>query len=395
MAKNRRIFISDIHMGDERSMQGPHPYCWFNKNIPKLAKFLDDQLNAGDLKEVVILGDLFDQWVIPTDEEPLLSYEAICSNPANAPVVDKLKALAKSDEIKLAYVPGNHDMSMDTDGIAVTRRFLESTFPGILFFCNNNVPLGSYNVGTLTAEHGDRYCLFNAPDTFDASDTFLPLGYFISRVVAHKVRSTGSSENYISILFTFLKNYLDHPEYIPDLFMAIAEDAGLNENDVFKMTGVPGFPATITLGEVAGRFGNLIQKWDNSPGKAVDSGKAIVSDTGNLWLAANSVFHLSTAPNINIVIFGHTHIADINRVFLREPGKGADKSKIPCRSIYANCGSWVDQPQPRSPNPRTGNVAAYECTYVETELSDDQRRHYVRLKSYTDNELIDEGFVEM
>jgi hypothetical protein len=40
-------------------------------------------------------------------------------------------------------------------------------------------------------------------------------------------------------------------------------------------------------------------------------------------------------------------------------------------------------------------VAAYECTYVETEEISDKRRHYVRVKSYPDNEVIDEGFVEM
>jgi len=334
--------------------------------------------------------------VVPSDEEPLVSYDAICANPANAPVIGKLKALAASTKIKLAYVPGNHDMSMNIAGIPTTREFLETNFPGILFFCNNNVPLGSFNVGTLAAEHGDRYCLFNAPDTCigTGTDTFLPLGYFISRMVAHKVRETGSSENSICILAAFLKDFMEHPEFIPDMFMAIAKDAGLKENDTFKLTGVPGFPDTLTIGKVARRFGNLIQKWDNSPGK-INSTTAIMSDIGNLWFAANSAFHLDAASNINIVIFGHTHVPNMNRFFVREPGKNSDKSKIPCRSIYANSGSWVDQAQPRNPNPRTGNVSNYECTYVETEESADQRRHYVRVKSYPDKECIYEGFVEM
>jgi UDP-2,3-diacylglucosamine pyrophosphatase LpxH len=346
------------------------------------------------VKEVVILGDLFDQWVIPSDEEPLVSYEAICANPANRPVIEKLKALAASPDVKLAYVPGNHDMSMNANGIGATRQFLETNFPGILFFCNNDVPVGSYNVGTLSAEHGDRYCLFNAPDSLTTSDTFLPLGYFISRVVARKVRETGSSENFIAILAAFLKNFMDNPEFIPDMFLAIAKDAGLKESDSFKMTGVPGFPESLTVGKVARRFAGLIHKWDSAQGK-INSSTAIMSDMGNLWFAANSAFHLNAASNINIVIFGHTHVPAMNRFFLREPGKNSDKSKIPCRSIYANCGTWVDQQQPRNPNPRTGNVEGYDCTYVESEMSADQRRHYVRVKSYTDKEIIEEGFVEM
>ncbi len=75
-------------------MGGPHPYCWFKKNIPLLGDFLAEQLNAPDVKEVVILGDLFDMWVIPVDYDPLTSFDDICANPANADVIDNLRKLA-------------------------------------------------------------------------------------------------------------------------------------------------------------------------------------------------------------------------------------------------------------------------------------------------------------
>jgi UDP-2,3-diacylglucosamine pyrophosphatase LpxH len=110
MARTKKVFISDIHMSDERSMNARNPYCWFKKNIPVLEGFLDEQLQSTDVKEVVILGDLFETWVVPTNHEPLTSFVNICSNTANKPVIDKLKALAAHSEIKLAYVPGNHDM---------------------------------------------------------------------------------------------------------------------------------------------------------------------------------------------------------------------------------------------------------------------------------------------
>ena len=61
MGRTKRVFISDIHLGDERSMTTANPYCWFNKNIPILAQFLNDQLKSPDVKEVIILGDLFDE----------------------------------------------------------------------------------------------------------------------------------------------------------------------------------------------------------------------------------------------------------------------------------------------------------------------------------------------
>ena len=68
----------------------------------------------------------------------------MCSNPANKPVIDKLKSLAANGE--LAYVPGNHDMAMDSAGISATKQFMETNFPGIRIFCNNDVPLGPYTM---------------------------------------------------------------------------------------------------------------------------------------------------------------------------------------------------------------------------------------------------------
>ncbi len=108
----KKIFISDIHMGDARSFAGPHPYGWCRSNIPHLADFLTEQLNAPDVAEVVILGDLFDLWVIPSDEDPLNSFQAICDNPANSRVMDALRQLAQRGI--LTYVPGNHDMTLST-----------------------------------------------------------------------------------------------------------------------------------------------------------------------------------------------------------------------------------------------------------------------------------------
>ena len=58
-AGTKKIFISDIHMGDARSFSGSHPNCWFRSNIPHLANFLNEQLGDPQVAELVILGDLF------------------------------------------------------------------------------------------------------------------------------------------------------------------------------------------------------------------------------------------------------------------------------------------------------------------------------------------------
>ncbi len=385
--RTKRIFISDIHMGDERSMTAHYPYAWLEKNIDSLANFLDDQLHAPEVKEVVILGDLFDEWIIPAEYDPLTSFETICSNDRNKPVIEKLQALAASPDIKLAYVPGNHDMAMDAAGIATTKQFMDTTFPGIRFFCDNRVPYGVYSVGTLAAEHGNRYCLFNAPDTWtNPGSSFLPLGYFISRVVTHKVLSTGQNQDPRKIFFNFLKDFMLHPDFVEDMFTAIAQDAGLNPNDTIKLNGVPGYPNAMTVGEVGKRFHKLTSNWERTPGN-INVPAAIMGDLENLsYAAAHTYFRAGS--HINVVIFGHTHVPIMSKSYYDEndvqSDNAADPNENACRNIYANSGTWVDQA-------RKGG------TYVETEEAQDEKRLYVRVKEYPGKTVINayEGFVEL
>jgi hypothetical protein len=381
--RTKRIFISDIHLGDKISMNDPNHYCWFKDNIPVLTKFFDDQLKAPDVKEMVILGDLFDTWVLPVNYDPLTSFDKICSNPANKPVIDKLKALAQNTDIKLAYVPGNHDMDMTVAGIAKTKQFMETTFPGIRFMCNSTVPWGIYTVGTLAAEHGNNYCLFNAPDTWTAQDTFLPLGYFISRIVAYKILKTGSSEDPRDIFFHFLKEFMKSPDFIEDMFDALANDAGLNPDDNIDVLGIPGYPAQVTVDTIGKRFSKPLQNWKNTRGN-INVPTAIMSDLENLSLAASLAYFEHFGSNTSIVIFGHTHIPTMDKQYKFNPFEGiADyTSDDPCEYIYANSGTWIDK-------------GKYGCTYVETEEVPDEKRHYVRVKKYPENTSVDEGFVEM
>jgi len=382
---DKRIFINDIHMGDERSMkpspQHSYPYGWLNRNIIKLTNFLRNQLDAQDVGQVVILGDLFDQWVIPTDFDPLERLDSICSNPANKGIINNLKALAGRS--KLSYVPGNHDMSACPKDIPIVKEFIKATLPGINFICKDDQPTGVYREGKLVAEHGNMYCLFNAPDTWTNPDLFLPLGYFISRVVAYKVAQTGQPENYLDVLCKFILKFKSKPNFIHDLFLAVAEDAGLNQNDKIDMGNISGFGPVITIDEVANKYMHLIQNWDNTHDK-IDSMGAIEGDSLGLLWAAYKVY-LSTDPDINIVIFGHTHAwkNEDPYPFLDENDQENDSSfpSQPCKAIYANCGTWID--------------SINLCTYVETEADEDNQRHYVRVKSYPRNQLLQELFVTL
>ncbi len=375
--RTKRIFISDIHMGDERSLTGSHPYCWFDKNIPFLADFLDKQLHSPDVKEVVILGDLFDQWIIPSNAAPLTSFADICSNPANKPIIDNLKALAASPEVKLAYVPGNHDMAMDPTGISTTKQFMENTFPGIRFFCKNTFPWGVFNVAPLVAEHGNRYCLFNAPDTWTRPGDFLPLGYFISRMVAFKAATTGHSQDPHAILVHFLKDLILQPNFVLDMFQAISQDAGLSPEDTISLSGVPGY-TDMTVDEIGKLFSRLTSEWEKVPGN-INVPSAIMGDLEKLSHAASSTY-FDPSSHINVVIFGHTHVPTMVKHYEYNAN---DPEKTTCRAIYANSGTWIDS-------------AGEGGSYVETEDVQDEKRLYVRVMRYPGETVIEDyaGFIE-
>lgn len=383
--KTKRIFISDIHMGDERSWSAQHSYVWFRNNVSLFADFLNALLHAPDVIEVIILGDLFDQWFIPADYSPIPRLESICESQVYGPVIAALKALAASADVKLTYVPGNHDMALTPAGIEDTRQFLQSCFSGIDFVCDQTIPLGTYKNGILVAEHGNRYCLFNAPDRASNSGAcFLPLGYFISRLDAYRVCTKGSPCSVFDILINFAEQYLKgNTDFVRDVLFATARECGL-ANGSIDVSGLPGYEEKILVSDIAARFSLIAENWGQIAGtKDVDAFAAAKDDALGLFTAAKGVY-FHPASESKVVIFGHTHTAYMQRDF-ENPGNPSyivDPERTPCRTIYANSGAWIDG-------------AKFGCTYVETR--EDADRLYVSVKAYPDNQVINDwkGFVSL
>lgn len=402
----KKIFISDIHLGDVRSFAEPNPYGRCLVNIDNLANFLNKQLESPEVEEVVILGDLFDTWVIPTYEYPLTSFQAICKNQDNEPVITALTELA--DKHKLTYIPGNHDNFLSTENQIDIQHFMETTFKHIRYIADPN---GVYRNGAIVGEHGHRYALFNAPNTLPAIPSFLPIGYFMSRLEANRT-CKGRKENYLNILKEFVFEHIFHKaETVRDLFVAMAKDADLSETDIINMNEIDEFPVT-NIQDIGALYNPLIEKWQKPAN--ITWRQAVVGDIGQLLLAAIKVYFADGDSDQNIVIFGHTHkaemwksydiplldiqirdslINDFDKILgnLKEELPIPDLEiwdclkaypmwpsvklpiKFPCRSIYVNCGAWVDGKTP--------------CTYVETQEDFKSKLHYVRLLIYPGNEL--------
>ena len=92
-ARNKLIFISDLHMNNHFSFSPSgngysHAYAWLNENIPKVAAFLTWLKERDDVAELIILGDLFDGWVCPMHHAPTNDFMDIVTATENAPIVN-------------------------------------------------------------------------------------------------------------------------------------------------------------------------------------------------------------------------------------------------------------------------------------------------------------------
>ena len=360
----RTIFISDIHMCDYSTIHPTStaykPYGWFSeKHASLLANFLNQWAIDSLIKEVVILGDLFDGWVCPFDMDPLngtddanamflkMGSTDTQTNPINAPIITALQKLAKDG--KLIYVRGNHDMLLTED-------ILEEIIPGIDW--RNKYESED---GKIVAEHGSNYCLFNAPDDFDNKDDHtLPLGYFITRAASYKAayKKTANNDNMPTTTPEIIKSYcskqLEAGEISSNvndggisgvIYLGIILFLGAKEwpdPSIAVMNKLDDFDSMGMVVDVSKRYGDSYKKWPSSLNK-VDAFTALLNEARDLYFGAKVVYIDNPDDKHQIVIFGHTHEAELKK----DDASG---------KIYANTGTWVDSVQ--------------NCTYVVAEKKD-------------------------
>ncbi len=180
-AKDKIVVISDIHLGIEDK------YTETLENKPLLIEFLQRLQNTTDVRELVIAGDFLDEWYLPvyypsyTDVKQF--YKNVIAN--NQTVIDEFNNVMDSG-IKVVYVPGNHDITLEAD-------ILQEAMPKIVQ-ARDVKGLGAYYTGDrneIVIEHGHRYDVFSAPDTVTNAelcgndDTIFPAGYFYAGMPQH------------------------------------------------------------------------------------------------------------------------------------------------------------------------------------------------------------------
>lgn len=373
--RNMIVVISDMHLGADLS------YAECNQNLAALENLLKQIKSAPNVKELVIGGDLFDEWFVPAtidtyqgkDQADFVRRIAT----ANQGVFDAINSIIQEGSVLVTYVPGNHDLT-------VTAANIESVLPGINQARDEELGLGTYSpvdYPKIAIEHGHRYNFFCAPDPISnqkiAPGTILPPGYFFTRIAALYVaqgkptpgdtlpvvtQNTSGGESQ-DLLFRYWKQWAGTINMFP---------ITNKFDEKIIQTNVNGFKGNYSVNDIVpyqSTAGGLIKvdlyngiqdTWEarqtlNKVPVHINTAEAIdlVSSNTETDNQAKVQYFMNSASDKRIVVFGHTH----------EPKIIASENLDNKKTIYANSGTWIDN----NPNKTTANFVV--ITPQSTEAS--------------------------
>ena len=347
------VVISDIHLGmDDR-------YAEIQANRAPLVDFLSKVRHAPNIKELVVAGDLLDEWFIPAYTDTYAGktqkefVQAIAAN--NRGVVDSFNDIIRDGKIKVVYLPGNHDL-------LITSESIQTIFPGMVE-ARDVQGLGTYSPDghhEIAIEHGHRYNFFCAPDPISnreiAPGSILPPGYFFTRIATLSVVEGKPEPGEIRPVI--VPNSLGESQDLEFLYWQVWE-ALMNELPIKEgfeekiiRTNIDGFTQDYAMSDLIPRqaeeagaidvnlFRGIQDTWDERQELNGVAVKIPVRDA--LAKAASSAetdnqavvqYFRNPASDKRIVIFGHTHES---RIIPSETHDGKS-------AVYVNSGTWIDK----------------------------------------------------
>ncbi|MFA9466309.1 MAG: substrate-binding domain-containing protein [Velocimicrobium sp.] len=179
------IILSDIHIGIPSSDE------------KYFLRVLDDIIACkNDIKEVILLGDIFELWAYPPDELPPTLEDIITFYPNILGIHGKLNEALTALEGRVVFIPGDHDMMVSEADLKKLRNQ-----EGYTIKYKSDAYIPDYDKHTLFT-HGNAFTLLNAP-FYRSRLAPLPLGYFLSRVISC---NKGNKDYMFSITNFLLKN---------------------------------------------------------------------------------------------------------------------------------------------------------------------------------------------
>jgi len=354
--RNMIVVVSDMHMGADND------YTECKDNRVPLAKLLGQMRVSPNVKELVIAGDLVDEWFVPADVDTYAGKDQADFvqrlAATNIIVFDAINQIIKEGKIKVTYVPGNHDL-------AITAANVNLILPGINQARDNQQGLGTYtpaDLPILAIEHGHRYNFACAPDPISNKDiapgSIMPPGYFFTRIAAlaskQKVaihgdtlpdpalNNTGDESQFLA--YQYWKSWIGLVEMFP---------ITNRFNVPLIITNINGFTQTYSVDDIvpyqltAGGYINMnlfkgiydTANWNQrevlnqvAVKFPVTQAMADADDNSKTDDQAKTQYFMNPDSDKRIVVFGHTH----------QPEIIASNNTNGEYCIYANSGTWID-----------------------------------------------------
>lgn len=354
--RNMIVVISDVHMGANLH------YSECTKNRGALEKLLGQIKEAPNVKELVIAGDLVDEWFVPANIDTYngKGQSGFVQQVAkeNKGVFDIIKKIIEDKKIMVTYVPGNHDLG-------ITAANINLILPKINQARDDQQGLGTYSptgFAKLAIEHGHRYNFACAPDPLSNQDiapgAILPNGYFFTRIAALSVSPGDSNkakdklavvtpnvsgglsqllafkywQGWVGLMNAFPTQYLYSDACIVTNVGGYTKRYSVNDLMPYQLT--PGGFIDMKL------YKNVQNTWEdrqtiNNVAVHISADQAIADqdDNNKTDLQAKFQYFDNVKSDTRIVVFGHTHHAEI----ISWKNHNGDKS------IYANAGTWIDK----------------------------------------------------
>lgn len=359
--RDKIVVISDLHLGNDLS------YSENVKHLQRLEQFLKEVRLSATVKELVIGGDMLDEWYIPTRADTYNGGSQADfvrkSVAANQGVFDVLNGIIKDGKVKLTYVPGNHDMGFLKGSVDIA-------MPGVnqARDAGDKYPVGTYHPDDypeIAIEHGHRYDFFCAmapnANEADAPGGMLPPGYFFARIAANSFTNPTTIEASTKVPAVTLKSQDNAEQNTKFLYFnlwkkVLEEMIYVNDNlsDPIIKTNVGGFTKTYAINDILPKnsetdgsiqvnlYNGLFtqanwdarEKYNNVPVMTnIDSALVGSVETAFIDKQSNVQYFQNPNSSVRIVVFGHTHKPMI-LTYTNLDGK---------KCIYANSGSWEDQ----------------------------------------------------
>lgn len=356
IVRNMIVVISDMHLGADIN------YTECKENLGPLANLLKQIRVSPNVKELVINGDLIDEWFVPADVD---TYDGKGQSDfvqrlaaTNKVVFDVLNRIIQEGKIKVTYVPGNHDLAITAENVSLI-------LPGINQARDEQQGLGTYtptDFPILAIEHGHRYNFYCAPDPISNKDSapgsIMPPGYFFTRIAAlasfHRVSIPGDTlpaptpningdESQV-LAFQYWRIWIVLVEMFPisnrfNVPLIITNINGFTQtysvDDIVPYQLTAGGYIDMTLFKGIYDTSNWRRREDiNKVAVRIPVSQAIADadDDRKTDDQAKVQYFMNPNSDKRLVIFGHTH----------QPEIIASNNYNGEYCIYANSGTWID-----------------------------------------------------